>query len=242
MDWPTLSKAPVFEAIIDLRVQLAPEFELKRLRELRDRIKADYPVLEETAVWPAVAEGTNPTEPPRVNGYIFRSEDQKQVVQFRRDGFSFSRLRPYESWGKLKDEGQRLWEIYQQASKPAAVLRIGTRYINQFGIPKNAASSLQDWFHLYPKIPAELGLQARGHMQVFFGKDTETSLDTVIVETLDPVQSNPAEDSFILDIHVSREGRFEIGPEIWRALDTCRDVKNRLFFGSLTDRTRARFQ
>ena len=42
------------------------------------------------------------------NGYIFASSDERQIFQARLDGFSFSRLAPYDRWETFRDEARRL--------------------------------------------------------------------------------------------------------------------------------------
>lgn len=243
VDWPLLQSAPINEAIIDLRVQLVPEFDLKRLLDLHVQLKDTYPTVEETGSW-ATGEGKNSRATDAVSpmtGYLFRSSDQKQVVQFRLDGFTFSRLRPYENWQSLKAEAHRLWNIYFEMTKPANVLRISTRYVNQLGIPKNI-EKLNEQLKAPPVLPPGMGLNMQGFFQATFLSDSATALSALVTQMIEPVQKDPAEDRLLLDIDVFRDGKFDPDERVWQTLDDCREVKNRIFFGTLTEKLVARYK
>ena len=64
------------------------------------------------------------------DGYLFTSVDGRQVVQARLDGFTFSRLKPYDKWESLRDEARELWQHYVQIASPETVTRVALRYIN----------------------------------------------------------------------------------------------------------------
>ena len=52
------------------------------------------------------------------------------VAQFTRNGFVFSRLKPYEGWETFEAEAKRLWCIYRELAEPSEVQRLGVRFIN----------------------------------------------------------------------------------------------------------------
>lgn len=241
-NWPVLAHAPINEAIIDIQTQIAPDFDIKNLAALHAEIKDLYPTIEETGGWDSQGEKISAAaREPHYTGYLFRSTDEKQVVQFRLDGFTFSRLRPYEDWITLKKEATRLWEIYVNATKPVSVLKLSARYINEIGIPKNA-ETLHDWIQASPVLPEGTGVAMRGYFQVVFGVDGATSLETMVTQMLKPVQKDPAEDFLLLDIDVFRKGKFEVNEKVWKTLDDCRDVKNTIFFKTLTEKLVARYK
>jgi len=75
--------------------------------------------------------------PPQggIQGVQFISPDGKKVVQFRLDGFSFHKLKPYQSWELLKEEAMQIWKYYLECAKPLNVKRAALRYVNQIDIP-----------------------------------------------------------------------------------------------------------
>ena len=78
---------------------------------------------------------TTMTQKPEIIAYRCISQDKKHIVQFRKDGFTFSRLKPYNSWNESYKEALDLWEKYCEIIKPIAITRVATRFINNFQIP-----------------------------------------------------------------------------------------------------------
>ncbi|MCA9033277.1 MAG: TIGR04255 family protein, partial [Planctomycetaceae bacterium] len=109
--------APITEAIIDLRVTLQEGIDVARLKLQCDDVLASYPKQEELirAVGQMVVAPHGGTASVQQSplGWKFTSIDQKQVLQSRENGFAFSRLAPYDSWGPFRDEARRLWELYR---------------------------------------------------------------------------------------------------------------------------------
>ena len=91
--------APIAEAVFDVRV---PELVSAQLRELGTFQDQAYTTRQETAFAGAELEvgplGVTTKAIRRMNGYRFSSIDGLQIVQLRSDGFTFSRLAPYEEW------------------------------------------------------------------------------------------------------------------------------------------------
>jgi uncharacterized protein (TIGR04255 family) len=138
-------KAPITEAIIDLKVTLPEGFTLDGLNDIYSRVKDKFPNKA------PFYRGTgaflfNPGEAPKVDagqqqiGFWFRSEDNLQTFQATLERFSFNQLAPYESWEKLKSEAQNVWAIYQEICQPSQVTQVAVRYINQINIPASEHS------------------------------------------------------------------------------------------------------
>ena len=129
-----LPNAPIREALIDLRVELPEDLKADQFFVLKDRLAGRYPQSEELRQLevllfrrgqpaPATPEDTR-------RGLLLRSNDKVDIAQFRVDGFTFSRLKPYTSWDKIRDEARQLWDMYVEVAATRAVTRIAVRYIN----------------------------------------------------------------------------------------------------------------
>src|SRR6516165_7350370 len=88
------SKAPITEAIIDLRVKLPESVTLSELEHLQASEHDAYPTRKKIRlahglieVGEAVATSARSIE----LGFMFTSPDEKQVFQGKLDGFAFSR-------------------------------------------------------------------------------------------------------------------------------------------------------
>src|SRR5258706_13074940 len=108
-----LRKAPIWEAVIDLRVRLDSNFDLARLRNLQQQFQQQYPQVEEQSlIQQRFGEVGAPQAALEVQnldliGFLFKSADGKNVLQFRKDAFSFNRLHPYTSWAEIFPEAGR---------------------------------------------------------------------------------------------------------------------------------------
>ena len=69
-----------------------------------------------------------------VTGYAFHSSDNKDIVQFRRDGFSFSRLAPYTAWEDVSEKTVGFWRLYLETAEPIEVTRLAIRTINRIAL------------------------------------------------------------------------------------------------------------
>lgn len=243
----TFAKAPLTEALVDIRVQLPDTVTLETLETLHDRIQRDYPKKNARRKWQGQVQFKENGEPIAtskdlgVDGYFFTSEDHKQVVQFRLDGFTFSRLRPYQQWSHLRDEAKRLWEVYNLQVSPIAVERLAVRYINSIEIPSKKFD-LEDYFTTPPDIPEGLAClmeQFFSRMLIHFPeKGTKAFVTQTISETSDPLVT-----PIILDIDAFVESSFKPNSEaIWSALETLRDLKNQIFFSSVTEKAKELFR
>ena len=70
---------------------------------------------------------------PEITGYrCISQQNDKQVVQFNKNGFSFSRLREYNGWDTNYKEALNLWREYCQIRGVDAITRVATRFVNKF--------------------------------------------------------------------------------------------------------------
>jgi uncharacterized protein (TIGR04255 family) len=109
-----LKKAPITEALIDIRVKLQAEIDVKTTDSIHEQIKKEYPKKQEQRMSQIQFElkvGEDLVKPlsTKIIGYRYISTDNKQIFQARFDGFTFSRLQPYMTWEELRNEAYRLW-------------------------------------------------------------------------------------------------------------------------------------
>src|SRR5262245_61532661 len=95
------TKAPITEAIIEIRVRQAPGIAIGDLSRCYAEEEARYPVRKELKVGVGhfeVGPRLSASAAAQQVGFVHTSQDQKYVFQARLDGFAVSRLAPYESW------------------------------------------------------------------------------------------------------------------------------------------------
>lgn len=247
-DFPKLKNPPAVEAILDVKVIFPKGVELAALAALHDVFKTAYPKKEEQRVveFGFEQKAGNPpqslTRDHGVIGYRFRSEDGKELVQCRKDGFTFNRLKPYPGWEDVSAKAAAAWEKYRLAFPEATITRVALRYINQIFVPINRTGCvLADYFAVNLPGPKVEGLSHTGFMGQGLLHDSLSGLDANWIFAHQP-NPDPTKLAVVLDIDVFAQGEkvVEIGvPELWESM---RGLKNRLFFGSITSKGEELFQ
>lgn len=235
----TLAHAPITEALFDFRLGPRASITPDGLDRIRIALKTDYPREEQGQLF-LQQEPFQPPEDTGLHGYWFRSEDGCNVAQFREDGFTFNRLKPYTSWERVTEEARRLWELYVRVVQPAAVVRIGARYINHIRIPESVLA-YDKYFTAPLPLPPALDVLPRSFLTRVSipgrGEGVVASITQALVESNDPDGLTVLLD---IDAYVARE--FDANdPELWNSLEGIRVTKNDVFFESITERTERLF-
>lgn len=232
-----LSKAPIVEAVLDLRVASSAEWDESSLQnQLKERLP-DYPkhdTVQETEVQFSSKTGTNVIKDFAYIGLKCQSEDSFYVVQFNKDSFVFSRLKPYENWEKFSQEALRLWKIYCELLKPVEIGRIGLRFINRLAIKQEQKVELADYYKR-PPLPIEgLNWPLSGYLYRDVLQVPGTPYSANVIKT---VQRTQQEAGLLLDIDVFMDKRLSFNElRISEHMNKMRWVKNKVFFSSLTEK------
>jgi uncharacterized protein (TIGR04255 family) len=235
-----LRNPPISEALVDFRVvRLSRPFGDESLSQLRAWLGDRYPIVErregfEASVKLQAAPVAPATTTRRFNGFFFKSPDRVDVAQFRVDGFTFNRLRPYTSWEDILPRALDLWKLYVDLTEPEAVTRLAVRYINKLKF--TPPSDLSRWLTApptiapgYPSLVSEFLTRMRLH-------EREEGLG-VIVTQVSEASAEPDVMRVVLDIDAYTE-EIEFQPRdgrIGEVLEILRTLKNRIFFGALTE-------
>lgn len=243
---PHLPNAPIVEALIDIRVRLEDDFDVMRLREVHEKISDDYPVVEEQRLVEGRIQfgeaGLVTTAQGRsLRGFRVKGDEGRNIAQFRIDGFTFSRLAPYRTWKWLFEEGWRLWELYRETAHPLGVNRLATRFINRLNIPNE--SRLEHFFTAPPNVPDGVPDQ----LEAFLSRYALAPVDGIRSSvTLASEAKAPGPDvaPIILDIdcYVQEDLAVDADEEMHARFTDLRDMKNRIFFKSLTAHALEAFQ
>lgn len=149
--WPSLSKAPIVEGLIDIRVERSAGATIAAIKTVCDELAFEFPSRQEMRLVVAQInispESTDSslTTGDAPGGIILRSADGKWVVQYRLDGFTVSRLQPYGTWDELKAKASALWAKYSEAAKPTKVVRVALRFINRVLLPIGESFEKTNW-------------------------------------------------------------------------------------------------
>jgi len=239
-----LTKAPITEALIDIRVTLPTHTrKIEHLAALEEKFRDQYPdkknIQEFRYEFEAGPSQTEKTTSKQL-GFRYSSSDNSQVIQATTSGLTFSRLRPYEDWGKLRSEAWRVWQIYSDLVRPESITRVAARYINKLELP-GPHIDFDHYLNYAPGVPKVLPQVLAGFFSRIVVPDEKGQCVAIITQVHQPGQT-PSAISVILDIDVFREKPFANEHEAWATIDQLREFKNLIFFDSITEKSAELYQ
>jgi uncharacterized protein (TIGR04255 family) len=172
------------------------------------------------------------------DGIRARSQDERRIASFKPTAFAFTMLQPYSDWEKFSAEAKRLWAIHQDLARVEQLQRLGVRFINQITIPESFFE-VSDYFVTTPPDPRGIKLW----VATFLHQDTFAvpghSYSINCIRTIRP-PTPPKETlgKLVLDIDVSTTVPVPL-TEVDSRLAEMQWLKNKLFFGIVTEKTLA---
>lgn len=185
-----LARAPIVEAVIDFRTRPSSELNLPVFAELSELGEGYLAAKDINLIeigWkqsPGRKPESQEVDHGRI-GYRYESLDGKHIAQFRKDGFTFSRLAPYTRWEEVFGEASRLYRVFVKAGQPEEITRIAVRYINRLALPEADVGNFSKYLAAPPPIPREVPAFLNGFLTRVQIQDPETSISGKITQTLD---------------------------------------------------------
>jgi uncharacterized protein (TIGR04255 family) len=242
----TLTHPPIVEMVVDIDCDLPADVDFAELEErAKERYSDRYPGFRKRLRQPPRSGET----PQQLNvgdaTYAFQFlGERSQLVQFRRDGFSFNSLAPYTDLDEYLPEIRRTWEIFVDLVSPVSIRRIGLRYINRLHLPlAEGIVSLNDYLCLGLTLPEEVALKLTSVLNEYSAIEDETGHEVKVRMVIDEQETVPRrrEDPplpVIFDIAGSH--RQSSDPQAWENIEATilalRRMANSIFRSSLTER------
>lgn len=236
--YPHLSKAPISEALLDLRVELPADIPLSTIAAFAESVRGEFPqerTLEEHRfqIHPVVGGGDTQPVVSSAFGKIFWTHERDRAVQARLNGFAFNWIKSYENWEALRKQAQPIWASYVRVMRPSRVIRCALRYINRINV--EPAVDLANYFRTLPLMSKELPQT----LQSFFLRTVVPFGDNHKAILTQATQEDDRR-TIIFDIDAHTENELSLDPnseQVWVELEALREIKNKAFFGSLTRET-----
>lgn len=236
-----LINAPIVEALIDIRAKLPKSFEVEKFKSLKDRLHETYPKVEERRLFSGgfeIQKGKTSqfSKDMGLHGFFFKTEDELYVAQFRVDGFTFSRLKPYTSWEEVLPIARRMWSLYVEIGSPEFITRIAVRYINQLKIPFQF-EQFSEILEAPPTLPEGVPDKVSSFLTRQVVHDPVTGIAVNFIQALEGRTPDEQNIVVLLDIDAYKLQDFEPNDErVFQEFETLRTMKNRFFFNSITER------
>jgi len=244
-----LLKAPIVEAVLDIDCDLPPGRDIATLElSAHDLLRAQYPSVRRVFIQTHQLV-PQPDKPPAlsmhqaVQALQFVDQDQRQLVQFRAQGFSFNRLAPYSTLDEYFPEIERTWKIFVAVAGPVQIRIVRLRYINRILLPMPGPKlALDDYLRVGPRLPDEDRLTFMGFLDQHTAVETGTGNLVNIVLTTQMPENNML--PLIFDIAVESHGAAEVENWAWlfARIQALRGLKNRVFRSTLTEKCLNLFQ
>ena len=245
-------RAPIAEAIIDMRVSGTGPNALGRFRDLSRDLRPDYPnessirklemgVQSEASGSPAAFHHSDDEVGLRLTSLI-----GDKAVQLQTSGLTVSQLPPYNNWLEFSSLARAVWPKYLEASSASRISRLGVRIINKIRIPQ-VKVDLEEWSKIYPNVPESIkevrGFFIQTHIPLGFDHVYEgVSELQCVTNFLAGPRPTPESTELILDIDVFCVCDLNVeNNKIWSVLDEISSSKNLIFEACITDKTRELF-
>jgi uncharacterized protein (TIGR04255 family) len=232
-----LSRAPITEAVIEIRVELTRRLGTADFDTLRQTFEAEFETVVEQREIEALLRfdvGTGPDQQAIDQGVrrlLFRSDTRNDILIVGEGRFAYVKLRPYSSFERIRSRAQELWTRYSEVVPVEHATRLGLRYINQFGIP--AHRSFTDFLTVPVQSPETV--LTDNVTKEFSQLDLTDRLVGISARFVRVVESLNGTAEVIIDTDAFREGRLPFGANVWERFEELRQMKNRMFFGSITE-------
>jgi len=242
-----LNNAPITEALIDLRVRPPKSFQVEKLREPKKELRDHFPKLEELRRFEGGfqikrGEASMFSKDTGLSGFRFKSEDGLTVVQFRVDGFTFSRLKPYTSWDAIFPEAWRLWLDYVETAVPESVTRIAVRYINRLEVPL-PFEEFSEYLEAPPALPPDVPQNVSSFLVKQVLHEPSSGIAVNFGQALEAGLADSKHATIILDIDSYKVQEYEPQAQhLTEEFESLRRMKNLIFFNSITEKTARLFE
>lgn len=242
-----LNSAPITEAIFDVRVKARAGFDVRDFSKLKSVLAQRFPKVDPQQGGKVTFQiSLKDAQPPiledlGLQGFFYKTDDEKLIAQFRIDGFTLNKLKPYSSWEELLPVAVELWGLYAAIALPETVTRIALRYINYIPLPP-ALKNFETYLRAAPVVPPELPQS----VSAFFSRVTivepNEPLAAHIVQVL---ETNPTNQGVTLILDIDSFCEVDISPHelnLTSVFSRLHDFKNMIFFNYLTEETLRLFE
>jgi uncharacterized protein (TIGR04255 family) len=236
LNFKTLSKAPIKEALIAVRLQPGSSSDLAALESAFNALPDDYQTARSPNTLSQTQLNLAPNVPPSANieqrqlGWRFGTKSGKYAVQARSDGFIFSHLAPYSEWPIFSTEARSIWAVLRECYPPLRVQAVSVRTINELSLAQK--EHVERYLKFYINVPPGIPQEFRNYfarLELIQAEDTIATLQSGLLPPL------PDRVPLLLDIEVTKTVSPKTEKELWQAIDSLREPKNQIFFGCITE-------
>lgn len=241
---PHYSKAPIAEALIDVRISNPEGATVDVLTKIASALAPKFPTRHPIQHFEVGFQADNQQGSAQfINnqapmGWRLLSKENDRVLQLQRIGFTYSHLPPYSNWSAFRDGARGCWNEFKAFLPDQRASRIAVRVINRIPVP-DEPYFLHHYVNLYPNLPAKdfpSGLIA-SFVQVQLNIP-HVFPDARAILNVNSGQRDANGPYLLLDIDLFVERNVEKDDEVWSILEKFGVEKDVIFEACITDKTR----
>lgn len=227
---------PIIEAVLDIDCGFESPFDLKSIEsKAKKALAKSYPKMRPIVVQDHRFAQNEYSIKSGLAAFQFLKNDEKQLLQFRTEGFSFNRLAPYSTLDDYLPQIKRNWEIYRKLANPSQIKAIRLRYINRILLPLGAGKiGLDGYLKNAPQTADPKRLELLGFLNQYIAVDMETGNQVHSVITLQPVDDDKLPLIFDNGVVAPMAEDPDNWTQIRKKILELRELKNHVFERTLT--------
>jgi len=236
LSFKTLSKAPIKEALIGIKIAPAAESSLELLEKTLRHLPDDYHTPREPITLSQTQLMVGPGAPRSTNveqkqlGWRFGTKSGRYAVQARTDWFIFSHLAPYSTWPEFSEEAHKIWSIFGSLYSPAGIQAVSIRNLNELSL--RLGENVEKYLKFYINVPQGVPQEFRNYfarIELLQSPDTVATLQSGLLPPL------PDCARLLLDIELTKTIAPKNEKDLWDAVHSLREPKNQIFFSCITE-------
>jgi uncharacterized protein (TIGR04255 family) len=240
--WPSLAKPPVVTAIFQLKfdngsvkVEDYLKFDHLFMRDFQKRsenIESSLSFGPATRIPLGKAQVSGVTNTRRT-GYVYVTTDQKEKLSLSESDITYTTEKPYEGWDAFKETVIKVLRILSPMMENVTVRRTSIRFINQFKFDEFSDPTV----YFNSQVFSTEGAMPYPLMRYGFRLtyDVEEGIYSIVNQNAEHL---PEKYVYIFDIDVLNRNNFLYDVNsIAETMEGLRNIKNRIFFDNVTEKT-----
>lgn len=237
--WRTLNNPPVGMALAQIKLNTG-DSSVQKVDVVDKRIKEIFPIRKEgTQVNIGLGKSNLPLSVPKISTsiatYIYFSKEQKVKLEVSGDTITYVSEDQYTGWSDFKSKVLVFFEILERVFGQSEIQRTSIRFINRFSF--NDFDNPQDYIKTFISSTAEsqqYPLRQYGFRLLMDIPDSDTY--AIVNHNVEHVLEGKFLYTFDIDVLNSQKLLYSL-ESIDNSLDDLRNIKNNIFFNTLTEKT-----
>lgn len=240
--WPNLNNPPVKLALFQLKFS---ETSIKMYEEIDVVLKNRLPIRKDNI---EVGINLNNTNIPlgkskfdgisdaKIQSYIYMTPDQKERVELLENTATYVSELPYVGWDGFANKVGDFLSLLSKVLNNVEIKRTSIRFVNRFLLEE--FNNPEDYFTMVISKAGDALYPLRQYGFRLQYDIPQTNVYAIVNQSVENDVSNKF--TYLLDIDVLEKQSILFEKEtILSCLDQLRDIKNKIFFDSITEKTKA---